>query len=194
MALVWAGSWTHDRRPLRGVIYPESSPGGSRLLKLLKFSTWNTWSYNGTDSSMQQVSLPSVGTAWHTLTLSLSNSQITVSYDTNRLISVTDTEATPYTSGGVCVSMWTETTRYFLSVDNVTVTSLTGGTAFSRTVPASDRVARLGRRQSSDNLDHSQRPDLSPAMHRRIGECPMDRYPARRARHRVDRNRHQRRR
>jgi hypothetical protein len=40
------------------------------------------------------------------------------------VISVTDTEAVPYTSGGVCVSMWTEATKYFLSVDNVAVTSL----------------------------------------------------------------------
>jgi hypothetical protein len=161
-------------------IYPESSPGGSRLLKLLKFSTWNTWSYNGTDSlPMQQVSLPSVGTAWHTLTLSLSNSQITVSYDTNRLISVTDTEATPYTSGGVCVSMWTETTRYFLSVDNVTVTSLTGGNGlFTNSPPpvieslasaegslvitwttVSGRTYRL---QCTDGLESAQWTDILP--------------------------------
>jgi hypothetical protein len=85
---------------------------------------------------MQQVSLASVGTTWHTLTLGLSNSQVTVSYDTNQVISVTDTEAAPYTSGGVCVSMWTDATKYFLSVDNVVVTSLTGGTSyFSNSIP-----------------------------------------------------------
>jgi hypothetical protein len=85
---------------------------------------------------MQQVSLPSVGTAWHTLTLSLSNSQVTVAYDTNQMISVTDTEAVRYANGGVCVGMWTASTRYFLSVDNVVVTSLTGGSSyFSNSVP-----------------------------------------------------------
>jgi hypothetical protein len=76
---------------------------------------------------MQQVSLPGVGTTWHTLTLSLSGSQIAVSYDTNQLISVTDTEKTPYTSGGVCVSMWTASTKHFMSVDNVVVNPLAPG-------------------------------------------------------------------
>jgi len=105
-------------------IYPENSPGGSRVLKLLKFQNWDTYGYNGADSvPMQQVSLPSVGTTWHTLTLGLSNSQITVSYDTNQLISATDTEAVPYTSGGVCVSIWTPGTKYFMWVDNVVVNS-----------------------------------------------------------------------
>ncbi len=118
-------------------IYPENSPGGSQVLKLLKFQNWTTWGYNGSNSvPMQQVSLPSVGTTWHTLTLGLSNSQITVSFDSNQVIRVTDTEALPYTSGGVCVSMWTASTRYFLSVDNVVVTSLTTSTNFFSPPPA----------------------------------------------------------
>jgi len=106
-------------------IYPENSPGGSRVLKLLKFQNWDTYGYNGSAFvPMEQASLPSVGTTWHTLTLSLSNSQITVSYDTNQLISATDTEDAPYTSGGVCVSIWTPGTKYFMWVDNVVVNSL----------------------------------------------------------------------
>jgi hypothetical protein len=106
-------------------IYPENSPGGSRVLKLLKFQNWDTYGYNGSAFvPMQEASLPSVGTTWHTVTLSLSNSQITVSYDTNQLISATDTEAVPYTSGGVCVSIWTPGTKYFMWVDNVVVNSL----------------------------------------------------------------------
>ena len=86
---------------------------------------WNTWGYNGSNSvPMQQVSLPSVGTAWHTVTLGFTGTNITVSYDTNQLISVTDGEATPYSSGGVCLDMWTATTKYFLGVDNVVVNSV----------------------------------------------------------------------
>jgi len=117
-------------------IYPEDSPGGSRALKLLKFQNWTTWGYNGSNSvPMEQVTLPSVGTSWHTLTLGLSNRLVTVSYDTNELISVTDTEADAYTGGGVCVSMWTDSTKYLMSVDNVVVKALTDDDSFVTNAP-----------------------------------------------------------
>ena len=119
-------------------IYPEASPGGARLLRLVKFQTWTTWGYNGSSfTPMQQVSLTNVGTNWHTLTLGLSGSQLTVSYDTNQVISVTDTEATPYTSGGITVDMWTGATKYVMSVDNVVVTSLATGASVASVAQAS---------------------------------------------------------
>lgn len=122
-------------------IYPESSPGGARLLKLVKFQTWTTWGYNGSSSTpMQQVSLASVGTTWHTLKLGLSGTQITVSYDTNQVMSVPDTEATPYTSGGVSVDMWTSSTKYVMSVDNVMVTSLATGASVARAIASSPQL------------------------------------------------------
>jgi hypothetical protein len=109
-------------------IYPEGSPGGARALKLVKFQTWSTWGYNGSSyTPMQQVTLASVGTNWHTLKLSFSGNQITVFFDSTQVMSVTDTEATPYLSGGTSLDMWTDATRYSYSVDNVLVTSLTSG-------------------------------------------------------------------
>ena len=122
-------------------IYPENSPGGSRVLKLLKFQTWTSWAYQGLNSaSMQEVSLPAVGTGWHTLTLAVSNAQIRVDYDTNQLISVTDAETTPYTGGGISVDMQNDSTKYVMTIDNVRVDSLMAGT---NGVPNNDTVAPL---------------------------------------------------
>jgi hypothetical protein len=109
-------------------VYPEGSPGGSSVLKLLKYQTWTTWSYKGSNSApMQQVNLGSVGTSWHTLKLAFTGNQITVSYDTNQLISVADSEATPYTRGGISVDIWKSSAKYTLLADNVVVNSLATG-------------------------------------------------------------------
>jgi hypothetical protein len=106
-------------------IYPEGSPGGSSMLKLVKFQTWTSWSYNGANfTPMQQVTLPGVGTNWHTLKLGCYGNQISVSYDGTVYINTTDTEATPYLTGGVSVDLWTDTVRYSMLVDNIVVTSL----------------------------------------------------------------------
>jgi len=109
-------------------IYPENSPGGTRLLKLIKFQTWTSWGYNGASfTSMQQVSLASVGTNWHTLQMNCTNNQITVFYDGTQMISATDTEATPYLTGGISVDLWTDATGYSMWVDSVVVNSLNSG-------------------------------------------------------------------
>jgi hypothetical protein len=106
-------------------IYPEGSPGGSSVLKLIKFQSWTSWSYNGASfTPMQQVSLPGVGTNWHTLKLGCFGNQISVSYDGTVYINMTDTEATPYLTGGMSVDLWTDAVRYSMLVDNVVLTSL----------------------------------------------------------------------
>jgi hypothetical protein len=106
-------------------VYPEGSPGGSSMLKLVKFQTWTTWSYNGASfTPMQQVSVPGVGTNWHTVKLGCFGNQISVSYDGTVYISMTDTEATPYLTGGVSADLWTDTVGYNMLVDNVVMTSL----------------------------------------------------------------------
>jgi hypothetical protein len=106
-------------------IYPEGSPGGSSVLKLVKFQTWTSWSYNGASfTPIQQVGLPGVGTNWHTLKLGCFGNQISVSYDGAVFINTTDTEASPYLTGGVSVDMWTDAIGYTMFVDNVVVTSL----------------------------------------------------------------------
>src|SRR5262249_29911783 len=107
-------------------VYPENSPGGSRLLKLVKFQTWTTWGYNGSSfSAMQQATLTSVGTNWHTLQMTCTNNQIKVSFDGTQVINATDTEATPYLTGGLSVDLWTDATGYSMWLDNVVVNALT---------------------------------------------------------------------
>jgi len=114
-------------------IYPENSAGGSRVLKLVKFQTWTTWGYLGVSSTpMQQVTLAAVGTNTHTLKLTCSGSQIGVYYDGTLTINATDAEAAPYQSGGVSIDLWTDATRYTMSVDNVVVTSVPQGTPLLR--------------------------------------------------------------
>ena len=74
-------------------VYPEGSVGGSSVLKLIKFQTWTTFGYsNLTSTVMEQVALTGVGTNWHTVTLSLMGTRITVDYDGVRVVSTTDTE------------------------------------------------------------------------------------------------------
>ena len=100
-------------------IYPEGSSGGSNVLNLVKYDNWTSWTV------MQQVSLPGVGTNWHSVELAFQGSQITVYYDTNQVLSVTDDGSFDgqgaYTNGGISVDMWTEYVTYTMSVDNVIV-------------------------------------------------------------------------
>lgn len=105
-------------------IYPEGSGGGSSVLKLVKFHDWKTWS----GTPMAQVSLPGVGTTWHTLLMTFQGNTIQVSYDGVQYISVTDSafDSLPaYTSGGIGLDMWTEAASYLFNVDDVLVQGLT---------------------------------------------------------------------
>jgi len=103
-------------------VYPEGSSGGSSVLKLIKFSNWTTFSYNGVSFvPMQQASLPGVGTNWHNLKLAFQTNQIKVSYDGNEILNVTDLEAQPLLSGGISADMWTDATPYVMAIDDVLV-------------------------------------------------------------------------
>jgi hypothetical protein len=106
-------------------IYPEGSSGGSNVLRLLKFQTWTTFGYTNLSTvPMQQVSLAAVGTNWHSLKLAFQGNHITVSFDSNQLISATDLEAAPYAGGGVSIDMWTAATPFAMAVDDFLVTAL----------------------------------------------------------------------
>ena len=112
-------------------IYPESSPGGSATLRLIKFQNWTSFGYGGTPGApMGQISLPSVGTNWHTLTLTFRGNLISVYYDDSLVMSLTDTEAQPYVSGGISLDMWAGTTPYVMAADDV----LVGPVALSQTI------------------------------------------------------------
>ncbi|MFA6339186.1 MAG: hypothetical protein WCW87_03990, partial [Candidatus Paceibacterota bacterium] len=99
-------------------IYPDNSLGGSKVLKLIKFTSWTAWS----GTPIKQISLPSVGTGWHTLKLVFQDSTIQVYYDGTLMINTTDTS---YTSGGISADLWTYTSSFAMNVDNVTVAPIT---------------------------------------------------------------------
>jgi hypothetical protein len=101
-------------------IYPEGSPGGSNVLRLIKFQTWTNWGYNGVSyTPMQTVGLAGVGTGWHTLRLAFHGNQIAVYFDGNQMMSVADVEPEPYLSGGISADMWTDSAIYTMSLNDV---------------------------------------------------------------------------
>lgn len=103
-------------------VYPETSAGGSGVLKLIKFQNWVTFGYqNASYLSMQEATLPAAGTNWHTVKLALLGEQIAVYYDGALLISATDVEALPYRVGGISLDTWTAARAYPMSVDDVVV-------------------------------------------------------------------------
>ncbi|HEX5220863.1 MAG TPA: MBG domain-containing protein [Verrucomicrobiae bacterium] len=108
-------------------IYPEGSSGGSNVLKLIKFSNWTTFGYNGVNlAPIQQVNLPGVGTNWHTLKVTFQTNQIRISYDGNEVLNVGDIEAQPpLLTGGISADMWTDAAPYVMAFDDVVVRTLT---------------------------------------------------------------------
>ncbi len=109
-------------------VYPAGSPGGSNLLQLWKFRGWtdiNGGPYDGVP--MQQVSLPDVGTGWHTLQMTFMGNRILVYYDGVLKIDVTDNNydsRPPYLSGGISVDWWTWDPPYTITVDDISVITL----------------------------------------------------------------------
>jgi hypothetical protein len=107
-------------------VYPEGSAGGSNVIALIKFQTYTSFGYNGSAGvPMASINLSSyglsVGTDVHTVRLTFQTNQISVSFDGNQLTNVTDIEASPYSSGGISLDMWTDSTAYTISADDVLV-------------------------------------------------------------------------
>jgi hypothetical protein len=104
-------------------VYPAGSLGGSNVLKLVKFRDWTNWS----GVPMQQVTLPEVGTGWHTLRMTFRGNRILVYYDGGLKIDYTDDnyDSRPaYLSGGVSVDMFTDASSYAMVADDIIVQTL----------------------------------------------------------------------
>jgi len=104
-------------------IFPDNSAGGSNMLKLGKMWGWSEYS----GIAMAEVSLPSVGTGFHTLKMVCNGNRIQVFYDGVAKIDVTDNgydSRPPYLNGGVGAALFTSGAAYSMSVDNVVVISL----------------------------------------------------------------------
>jgi hypothetical protein len=105
-------------------LYPDVSNGGGDALRLVKFSTYTSFGYNGNSFTFMGVAnLPSVGTNYHTLLLSMIGSNITASCDGTNVITVTDTDsaAAPYTSGQISLDLYEDNNTNTMFVDNVSV-------------------------------------------------------------------------
>jgi len=98
-------------------VYPELSAGGSNAVVLIKFSSWTTF------STLTQVPLGNVGTGFHTVKLVFAGNQIGIFVDGIQKTNVTDGDG-PFLSGGVTGDMWTDSTGYLLSLDDVAVRRL----------------------------------------------------------------------
>jgi hypothetical protein len=105
-------------------IYPETSTGGSNVLRLIKFQSYSSFSYLGVSGPIAEVNLPAVGTNFHTVKLAFLWNRIAVYFDGNLMISAPDQEVTPLLSGSVILDMWTDNTGYQMSVDDVIVNPL----------------------------------------------------------------------
>jgi hypothetical protein len=95
-------------------VYPEGSGGGSLQFKLIRFSTYTSFTV------LTNMSLASVGTNFHMVRLDLFGSQITASFDTNQVMVFSDPT---YASGGISLEFYTDTPPYVMTVDDVLVPS-----------------------------------------------------------------------
>jgi uncharacterized repeat protein (TIGR01451 family) len=121
----FGGGLSGRLNPATGAHYALWMYPGSAVLKLFKFQDWATFGYNGSPGAPMAIfSVPPIGAAWHTLKLSFLGNQIGVFYDSNQVGSVTDTEPQPHLSGGIGVDMWTDSSAYVVSLDDVLVTPL----------------------------------------------------------------------
>lgn len=85
-------------------IYPDSSPGGSNVIRLINFSSWNSFTV------MALVNVGSVGTNFHTIKLTFQTNNIALTYDGTQLTNVNDSTLS---SGGITVEMWSDVASYF---------------------------------------------------------------------------------
>ena len=106
-------------------VYPAESAGGSNMLKLWKFQGWTDV---GSGVPMHQVSLPEVGTGWHTLQMTFIGNRILVYYDGVLQIDVTD-DNSPYVSGGISADWYSGSLLHTIAVDNISVTTLPYGSS-----------------------------------------------------------------
>ena len=110
-------------------IYPEGSTeqysprNGTAVMLLIKYMNWTNYTLIG-----NTITLPGVGTNWHTVGLTFKGSQISAYFDGIQITNVTDNGSIDghpaYTNGGIGLNLWTLISYpYTFSVDNVVVTS-----------------------------------------------------------------------
>src|SRR5947209_5805336 len=103
-------------------ICPENSPAGGKTLQIYKLQDWQSIEFtNSSDQAMAIVTLPSVGTNWHSLKLAFQANQISAYFDNNLVATVRDVESGFLGAGGIDAELFTGATTYNMFVDNVQV-------------------------------------------------------------------------
>jgi hypothetical protein len=104
-------------------VYPENSIIGARMVRLVKFTGWGSWS----GVAMASASVPSVGTNAHQLRMTLTGNLISLAFDGATLITVADNNAEgvpPFTSGGITMDMYADANApYTFAIDDVKVST-----------------------------------------------------------------------
>jgi len=99
-------------------IYPPANN-----LALIKFQNWTSPSFLAT------ANLPVIGTNWHTVKLAFRGTHIAVYCDGSQVTNVADASS-PFLSGGVSLDMYTTSTPFVFSVNQVVVDPLVMGDAY----------------------------------------------------------------
>jgi hypothetical protein len=123
----WGGGIGGRLNPATGAhygawVYPEGSGGGSRVLKVIKFEGWTTWS----STPMATAVLPPIGTNWHSLTLAMQSTNIMVYLDGALVLNTVDNnfDGVPaYTNGGITADMYTYPAPSGVAFQNVVATA-----------------------------------------------------------------------
>ena len=120
-------------------LYADNSSYSPKQLKLIKSPVWQEL---GGWSELAHITLPSVGTSWHTIKLDFLGSRIRVYYDGALAIERTDTS---YTSGSISLHTYMDkSTWYAGAYDNVVVRSAvqygSSGTLLSSAFDGGDGV------------------------------------------------------
>jgi hypothetical protein len=92
--------------PSTGAHYAAWLYAGVNLIRLVKFSTWTAWGYNGAAFEPMAQTNVTVGTDWHPLKLVCSNDVIQVFYHGTNVINMADTNSPVYSTGGVSLDTY----------------------------------------------------------------------------------------
>jgi hypothetical protein len=129
----WACGISGRVNPITGAryvanVYPETSPfKPTPALRLIKFHTWGTWS--STYTAMALVTLPSVGTSYHTLKMVCYGNNIDVYYDGSRVVHAVDdmVDGIPfYRSGAFGAHMYMYSPPFNATFDDYNASAIGG--------------------------------------------------------------------
>lgn len=95
--------------PSTGAHYAAWLYPGANSIKLVKFTNWNTWNYNGTASTPMAQTNVAVDNGWHPLQLICSNNFLQVFYHGTNVLTTSDTDSalSPYPTGAVSPELLT---------------------------------------------------------------------------------------